>query len=336
MKQLTIVFGYTMISIAGVLAQQEAQPNRQITVQEEPMKYSAFLKQFVKRFNDSSYTELVAELSPSFLKSVPEKRLIQFLSGMRNDFGKIQAVKFKYFDPKASVMYHAELEKGWFRIIIGLDDSNKVQRLVFVDPNYNEELPIAENKTPMRLPFDGVWYVFWGGDTESQNYHVSSRAQKNAFDFVMRDSSGRDYRTDGTTNADYFAFGQKILAPCDGEIVMVIDSVHDNTPGKMNPRQLTGNAVVIKAAENEYVLIAHLRHHSIQVHNGDKVRTGQYLGECGNSGNSSEPHLHLHIMDTVSLGQATGIKCFFENLKVNDKIVRRHSPVKGERIERTQ
>lgn len=301
--------------------------------EKEPSNYLKFIKEFTQDFNHANYSNIVSYSSASFLKSIPEKKLSDFLGGIKSDFGEIKVIKFKYFDSKMSAVYHTELEKTWLNFIIGLDSANMIRRLVVLDPNYNEDLPIKANKTMMRLPFDSIWYVFWGGDTEDQNYHVTVRSQKNAFDFVMRDSENKSYKTDGKQNEDYYCYGRNIYSPCDGLVIHVTDSVYDNVPGEMNPKQLTGNNVIIKSDRNEYILIAHFKMNSILVQKGDKIKLGQVIGKAGNSGNSSEPHLHLHIMDSPRLKEGEGIKCYFKKLKVNGILKSKHSPVKGERIE---
>lgn len=303
---------------------------------EEPQNYSTFIKQFVQDFNSGNYADMVAHSSSLFLKSVPEKKLIDFLDGIKNDNGEIQLVRFKYFDQRNSAVYHAELKRAWFNFIIGLDSNNMMKRLVVLNPNYNEDLPLIVSRTTMRLPFDSTWYVFWGGDSQNENYHVTARSQKNAFDFVIRDTSNKSFKTDGKKNEDYYCYGREIKAPCNGEIITVIDTVHDNIPGEMNPAQLTGNTIIIKSDKGEYILMAHLKPNSIIVKEGEKIKAGQFMGICGNSGNSSEPHLHLHIMDAPTLKDGTGIKCFFENIIVNGKTELSHSPLKGERIQNAE
>lgn len=302
----------------------------------EPANYSQFTKQFTKDFNAGDFAHIVTYASSSFLKSVPEKKLIDFLQGIRKNYGNIQLARFKYFDKRRSAVYHTEFKETWFNFYFVLDSSNKFQRMVVLDPNYNEDLPLVTNKTKMQLPFDvnDEWYVFWGGDTEDQNYHVAVRSQKNAFDFLMKDAGNKSYRAGGKVNEDYYCFGKNIYAPCDGIIVSQTDSVRDNIPGEMNPAQLTGNHVVIKTTKDEYVLLAHFKMKTLLVKNGERVKKGQLLGKAGNSGNSSEPHLHFHMMDAPGMKEGTGIKCFFEDLFVNGIRKQNYSPVRGERIQR--
>ncbi len=116
--------------------------------------------------------------------------------------------------------------------------------------------------------------------------------------------------------------------------------MRDNRPGSMNPYSGLGNAVFIRHAEHEVSVLAHLKQGSIRVEADDHVKAGQVLGLCGNSGNSSEPHLHYHLQNTTVIQDGTGIKCLFENVTVTrdgkERIETHHSPVKGDRIEERQ
>jgi len=100
----------------------------------------------------------------------------------------------------------------------------------------------------------------------------------------------------------------------------------------MNRNDITGNTVVIKTKANEYVFLCHFKNGSIKVKKGQQVTTGQLLGLCGNSGNSSEAHLHLHIQNSENMLAGTGIKCFFAKLTVNGQVKEDYSPVRGESI----
>ena len=135
-------------------------------------------------------------------------------------------------------------------------------------------------------------------------------------------------------NEDYFAFGREILAPADGVVTDVITGVRDNVPGSMNPYSGLGNAVFVRHREHEVSVLAHFKLGSITVKVGDKVKRGQVIGLCGNSGNSSEPHLHYHLQNTPIIQDGTGVKCCFEKVIVIDtkdkKAKKNYSPIKGE------
>ena len=150
---------------------------------------------------------------------------------------------------------------------------------------------------------------------------------------MITDKLNKSYKTDGLANEDYYAFGQSIISPCDGEIIQVVDGIKDNKPGDMNAMYVPGNTVILKTAKNEFLFFAHLKQQTIKVKQGDRVRRGKVLGLCGNTGNSSEPHLHFHIMNTEDINVATGVKCYFENILVNGNKKTDYSPVKGDKIQ---
>lgn len=100
----------------------------------------------------------------------------------------------------------------------------------------------------------------------------------------------------------------------------------------MNPNYIPGNTVIIKTINDEYLFFAHFKQHSIIVKQNQKVRQGDVLGLCGNSGNSSEPHLHFHIQNVEDMNIATGAKAYFEEILVNGELIKEHSPIKFEKI----
>jgi peptidase M23-like protein len=186
--------------------------------------------------------------------------------------------------------------------------------------------------TKLSLPFRGEWWVFWGGSTERQNYHVIAPDQRHAYDFVAW-KQGATHRGDGTANSDYWDWGREILAPADGVVVEAVDGVHDNRPQVQveNPKAPAGNHVVLDLGHGEYALLAHMRRGSVRVHKGDHVRQGDVLGRCGNSGNTSEPHLHFHVQDGPQLFIGVhGLQIVFHDYVADGRHVERGSPVQGQ------
>jgi len=114
--------------------------------------------------------------------------------------------------------------------------------------------------------------------------------------------------------------------------VLVVDGVKDNAPGTISPVYVPGNSVIIKTANNEYLFFAHFKQHSIKVLEGQQVTKGQFLGLCGNSGNSSEPHLHFHIQNAEDMTTATGIKCYFDQIIINGQVKKNYSPIQKDKI----
>jgi len=116
----------------------------------------------------------------------------------------------------------------------------------------------------------------------------------------------------------------------------VIDGVRDNVPESMNPLSAVGNAVFIQHSKYEVSVLAHFKQGSIKVKAGDAVKKGEVLGLCGNSGDSSQPHIHYHLQNTPVIPEATRIKCYFDEIEVEKEgkkaTQRSYSPVKGDII----
>jgi hypothetical protein len=188
-----------------------------------------------------------------------------------------------------------------------------------------------ETRVQLRLPFDGEWTVAWGGRTVEENYHAAHSDQRFAYDlFIVTD--GRSYRGDGSRNQDYHCFGRPILAPGAGIVVRAVDGVPDNTPGEFDGTAPPGNHVVIDHGNDEYSFLAHLRNGSVRVSAGDPLEPGDPVGECGNSGRSSEPHLHYHLQNTPEFGRGEGLPAPFRNYLADEAPVSLGEPVRGQRI----
>ncbi len=187
-------------------------------------------------------------------------------------------------------------------------------------------------RADLRLPFDGEWYVFWGGRDHARNYHVVARDQRYAYDLVAVVDE-RTHVGDGTRNEDYHCWERPILAPAAGTVVHAVDGVHDNVPGRMNPGQPFGNTVTLDFGGGEFGVFCHFRMGSVAVAVGDSVQRGQRLGLCGSSGNSSEPHLHFHLQDGAAPFVSAGLPAQFLGYRADGVCVSRGEPTRGQTIE---
>jgi murein DD-endopeptidase MepM/ murein hydrolase activator NlpD len=201
----------------------------------------------------------------------------------------------------------------------------------FVRPTPDNASSDYQTKADLRLPFRGTWHVFWGGRTAEQNYHVQSRDQRFAYDLLIR-RDGKSHRGKGKKVEDYYCWNEPILAPAAGTVAGAADGLPDQKPGQRDPGHPPGNHVVLDLGNGEYALLAHLRQGSVKVKAGDKVKTGDELGRCGNSGNTSEPHLHFHLQDAPSFGNGEGLPAFFNDYVADGTLVPRGEPVKGQEI----
>jgi urea transporter len=154
--------------------------------------------------------------------------------------------------------------------------------------------------TGLNAPFFGEWQVSQGVDGE----HTHRGIWRNALDFIVT-VEGLSFRNSGRALKDYYCFDLPVVSPCHGQVVQVENSVADNAPGEVNLRENWGNYVLIRLYYGVYVLLAHLRQGSVVVNVGDYVNPGAALGNCGNSGRSPQPHLHLSLVSGEFPGAAT-------------------------------
>lgn len=299
--------------------------------QTEKANYKIVSDNFEKNYNVNNYEGIFATFSLEMQNNLPLEKTIEFLKGLKSQAGNITKREFINYE-QTYATYKTNFERALFGLKISVDSNSKINGLS-VKPFKESGLPKMErNTTKLSLPFSGEWTVVWGGDTKALNYHVESEAQKNAFDIVITDDKGSTFKTDGKENEDYYAFGKELFAPCEGEIVLVVDGVKDNKPGILNPIYIPGNTVIIKTKKNEFLFFAHFKQNSIKVKHGQKIKKGQVLGLCGNSGNSSEAHLHFHIQNIEDMNQATGVKCYFDKIVINGQLKTDYSPIKQDKI----
>jgi len=290
------------------------------------------LAEFEKNYNSDKYQEIFEMFSDEYKTALPIEQTVDFFKGLKNQAGNITNREFIKYEHGTFASYKTTFERALFALNISLDKKSKINALS-VKPFKESNLPkLKRNQTKLILPFKEEWTVFWGGDTKELNYHVENEAQKGALDIVITDENGKSYKNHGDKNENYYVFAKELIVPCDAEVVLVVDGIKDNKPGEFNPIYIPGNTVILKTNNDEYLFFAHFKQNSIVVKQEKKVKKGELLGLCGNSGNSSEPHLHFHLQNVEDINKATGAKSYFEEIYVNGRLKKDYSPIKNEKI----
>ena len=192
-------------------------------------------------------------------------------------------------------------------------------------------VPVAQDAPVLGPPLRGdSWLAANGPANESGHRRALIGvagglfiAQRFAIDYVKLVENGSGTFTgDSLKNTSYAAYGTDALAVADGQVVAVKDGIPENVPG-VNSRAVPitmetvgGNHVIVDLGRGKYAFYAHLQPGSIKVKVGDRVRRGQVLGLVGNSGNSTEPHLHFHVSDANSPLGSEGVPYVHESLDV--------------------
>ncbi|EEL50198.1 M23 family metallopeptidase [Bacillus cereus] len=133
------------------------------------------------------------------------------------------------------------------------------------------------------------------------------------------------YNINSDSNEDYGIWNKEIYSPVSGIVVAVSDDEADIKLGSENFISMEGNHVYIKIKETgTYLLLNHFKKDSVSVEVGDHVKPGDILGHVGNSGSSSEPHLHIHHQrqdptKVIHPILAEGLPLFFKD--INDDLM---------------
>ncbi len=152
------------------------------------------------------------------------------------------------------------------------------------------------NGVILAAPFRGEWLVVNGGRSTLINIHYGHTNQRDALD-LERIVDGQERTGDRKRWTSYPSWGETLYAPADGKIAKVVRDLDDNPLGQRDDEHLAGNHVVIDMGNGRFVMMAHLQKGSVLVTEGDAVRVGQPIAKCGNSGNTSHPHLHLQVQN---------------------------------------
>lgn len=201
------------------------------------------------------------------------------------------------------------------------------------------DIPVSRYQSPItyRAPVNGRWFVFASGDASQHHRWVVS--SEYALDISRMNADMRTYTGDGTHFSDYITFRQPILAAADGVVVAARNDREEDEATLRQPGEAfdaytqrvvqtqqaiimqsgfegaAGNYVLIRHANGEHSLYAHLHQGSVRVNVGDTVTAGTQIAEAGSSGNSTEPHLHFQIIDGPDINAARGLPITLTGLR---------------------
>jgi hypothetical protein len=142
-------------------------------------------------------------------------------------------------------------------------------------------------------------------------------AERYAYDFVQLGDDGSAFKGDKANNSSWKSFGAEVFAVADGTVVDLLNGIPENVPlspdrpVEITPRTSGGNSVTVDIGRGHFAFFAHLHPGSIRVAIGDHVRSGQVLGLLGNTGNSTNAHLHFHVSTAVRPGEGEGVPVVF-------------------------
>ena len=198
---------------------------------------------------------------------------------------------------------------------VGSGDSARVQELD------GPAVPVSRTAVMIGPPLRGGPWLAANGPGNTSGHRRAlipiggspAIAQRFAIDYVKVGDDGRTFTGDRLKNESFHAEGQDALAVADGIVVALKDGIPENVPGitsravPITLETVGGNHVILDIGDGRYAFYAHIKPGTLRVRQGERVRRGQVVGLVGNSGNSTEPHLHFHISDANSPLGSEGI-----------------------------
>jgi hypothetical protein len=214
-------------------------------------------------------------------------------------------------------------------------------------------VPLSYTVAPLRLhsdlceigaPVRGKGWVVVNGCCEVSGVHRSTGlpvnggihfAQRFAIDWMRLDSSGHMVNGNASDVHSYASYDAEVLAVADGTVVATLNNLDDQRPGKLpDPSTITlanvdGNHIVMDLGGDVFAFYAHLKKGSVRVSQGQHVRRGEVLAHLGNTGNTSAPHLHFHLMNNPSVLGASGVPYVIDRFALSGHISEGDSQAAG-------
>lgn len=224
------------------------------------------------------------------------------------------------------------------KIVLGYESEGK---------NQSVEMPVPltawKSQVKYTFPLRGVIAI--ANMPLNYLHHRQAHSQEFAIDLLEirpdKDSSiGTSRVASPTKLTDYHVYGRDVLSVADGTVVEVADAfpesstvnpwswsdeafekVSEHLRGKVPPANiLCGNYAVIRHSDSEFSFYAHLKHNSLTVRAGDKVKARQPIAKAGSTGNSTEPHLHFQLMDSADFLTANGLPIMFDDVPAQQMV----------------
>ncbi len=297
-------------------------------------------RQLYGYFESGQSAQLFAAFSPDMKKAGTSAKVAAMAKGVAAQLGREEKMLGENFAPdllSRNTVYsrfssYTKSKEPLFTAIV----VNQQGQIAMIQPRPVPPAPSNRYvdykvQTKLKLPFNGEWFVYQGGRDIYQNANAFHDAERYSMDFtVLKD--GQPFSGDGTKNEQFYCYGQPVAAPADGTVVLVIDTFVDNLPGRAEEVMPTGNRVLISHGNQEFSLLMHLKQNSIKVKNGAKVKQGDIVGECGNSGSSAAPHLEYRLQNSKGRPYPFTLPVVFVDYVANAKPVATGEPVRGQTV----
>ena len=298
-------------------------------------------RQLCDYFIHSETSSFYGAFSPAFKKSVPESKVVAASKEMSTQLGTPGQTIAEGFTPdllQPTTVYSRTLQyskpKVPVMVVISVDEQGEIDRqpqVVGVPDTPRDPYSDYQDTVKLRLPFDGTWMVAQGGRNIYENAFASSDEYRYTVLFIdVKD--GRAFDGDGKRNFDFYCYGQPVLAPAAGKVMQVVNTQADHPPGHATDLPSQGNFIVIAHGNQEYSMIPYLKQGSIKVKPGQRVKQGDVIGQCGDSGSTLAPHIEYRLQNTAGFPAPVTLPAQFVDYVADGKDVTIGEPLRGQMV----
>lgn len=293
--------------------------------------YSSFAPEMKKQSPEAKVATISKQVTQRF--GTPGDTLGEnFLPGMGSPITLYSRTTL-YSKPITEGPRKGQVMKVPLMVICGIDEKGQLTdfQVQPVPPTPRDEYTDYQDVTKLHLPFSGEWIVLQGGRALYDNANAAADDSRYTTSFMFL-KDGLAFENDGRKNTDYYCFGQPVLAPAAGTVAQLSSSAQDHAPGRPSDTMSRGNYVVIAHGNSEYSLMPYLKSASVKVRIGQRVKQGDVVGECGNSGSSPFPHVEYSLQNTKGFPLPKTMPAQFVDYVADGKPVTIGEPLRGQMV----
>jgi hypothetical protein len=291
--------------------------------------YTSFSPELKKQYPEANITTISKQLTAKF--GSPTNTLSEsFLPSPASPVTLYShTTLYSKPDPKAN----GGKQNVAIMVVIGVDEKGQLTEFQAqpVPPVPRDQYSDYQDVTKLHLPFNGEWTVLQGGRNLFDNSYVGTEDNRYGVSFILL-KDGMQSNGSAAKNTDFYCFGQPVLTPASGTVVQASNSYQDHAPGRPPEIQSRGNYVVIAHGNSEYSLIPYLKAGSVKVKVGQRLKQGDVVGECGDSGSSPFPHVEYSLQNTRGFPLPKSMPAQFVDYVADGKPVPIGEPLRGQTV----
>ena len=306
-------------------------------------------RQLYGYFASGQTGQLYAAFAPALKKQSPESKISTISKQVTATFGSPTDTLSESFLPSmggpVTLYSHTTVyskpdsraqggkARSAVMVVLGVDEQGELTDFTVLPmpPTPRDEYSDYQDVAKLHLPFNGEWIVMQGGRTMYDNANAASDESRYTVSFLYV-KDGMAFDGNGRKNTDYYCYGQPILAPAAGTIVQASNTYQDHAPGRAPDIQSRGNYVVIAHGNSEFSLIPYMKSGSVKVKLGQRVKQGDAVGACGNSGSSQFPHVEYSLQNSKGFPLPKTLPAQFVDYVADGKPVPVGEPLRGQTV----